>query len=278
MSNKPFLVPNTQSVHNFALLSLYVESTKCHPFPWTITPGMKPNFDKAASFSPLNSSCSSSVVGASKPCSRRGRRSFLANAPSKNGPLRSMPDTSLQLNGHVHVARELLTHDPSQVNPLHWHGSTALFAAARNGHDKIVELLLNVDGVNFMSQDGFGRIPLRWAKRCGNPRVSELLLLHAEIQGTPMSEDQDAPDSNLLTPFGQGLRWCDACLLNIDTGSTYFYCEICNGGRFDVIDDPLGMEKFQGHENGTGSGNCDADNSDYRFDRENHGVEVLCAE
>lgn len=49
-----------------------------------------------------------------------------------------------------------------------------------------------------------------------------------------MSEDQDAPDSNLLTPFGQGLRWCDACLLNIDTGSTYFYCEICNGGRFGI--------------------------------------------
>lgn len=48
--------------------------------------------------------------------------------------------------------------------------------------------------------------------------------------------------------------------------------------RFDVIDDPLGVEKFQGHENGTGSGNYDTDNSDYRFDRENHRVEVLCAE
>ncbi|KAI5785379.1 hypothetical protein FPQ18DRAFT_86745 [Pyronema domesticum] len=55
-------------------------------------------------------------------------------------------------------------------------GITALSWASRNGHDSVVKLLLQADGIDINSKDNNGRTALSWASNSGHHSVVKLLL------------------------------------------------------------------------------------------------------
>jgi ankyrin repeat protein len=66
--------------------------------------------------------------------------------------------------------------------------------AARNGHNAVVELLLQIDGVDAGVQDVDGRTPLSWAARKGHRKVIEILLNSGRV-------DVNVQDTNRWTPL-----------------------------------------------------------------------------
>ena len=54
-------------------------------------------------------------------------------------------------------------------------GQTPLFVAVVNGHDAVVRLLVERDGVDINVKDNVGRTPLSWAVQYGHEAVVRLL-------------------------------------------------------------------------------------------------------
>jgi len=97
-------------------------------------------------------------------------------------------------NGHEAVVKLLL--DKDGVNPDSKdtiYGQTPLSWAARNGHEAVVKLLLDKEGVDPDSKDTYGRTPLLWAARNGREAVVKLLL----DEGV----DSDSEDTYDRTPL-----------------------------------------------------------------------------
>lgn len=79
--------------------------------------------------------------------------------------------------GHVDVARLLLTQKQLQVDSTDTAGNTALSLAASNGHDEIAQLLVGEGSVNVNQQDSiWRRTPLSIAAERGDDAVVKLLL------------------------------------------------------------------------------------------------------
>lgn len=114
-----------------------------------------------------------------------------------------------------------------------WHGSTALFAAARNGHTKTVELLLATDDVQVDQTDGFGRTLFWWTEWNGHHQITKLLRHHAENKGTEIAYN-DTPTTITIAPYDMDQPYCDACLLCIPAGWSFFHCYSCSSGNFDL--------------------------------------------
>ena len=79
-------------------------------------------------------------------------------------------------NGHERVVELLLRHG-AKVNLQHSVGCTALMAAAQQGHERVVELLIR-RGAEINKQDSNGGTALMFAAGQGHERVLELLLRH----------------------------------------------------------------------------------------------------
>ncbi|RYC65044.1 hypothetical protein CHU98_g1135 [Xylaria longipes] len=73
-------------------------------------------------------------------------------------------------------------------------GQTPLFKAAMYGHEAIVQLFLNADGVDVDSKDNYGQTPLWVAARSGNECIVQLLL---DMDGV----DADSKHNNGTTPL-----------------------------------------------------------------------------
>jgi len=73
-------------------------------------------------------------------------------------------------------------------------GQTPLLWAARNGHDRTVELLLKLEDVSPDGPDNRGQSPLSWAARNGHDRVVKLLLGRKDVS-------PDRPDNCGQTPL-----------------------------------------------------------------------------
>ncbi|OAA65130.1 Ankyrin repeat-containing domain protein [Akanthomyces lecanii RCEF 1005] len=79
-------------------------------------------------------------------------------------------------NGHDAVVKLLIDIGKANVEPLDSNNQTALSWAAANGHDVVVKLLLDTGKVDIESKDIESRTPLSWAAENGHDVVVKLLL------------------------------------------------------------------------------------------------------
>ena len=77
--------------------------------------------------------------------------------------------------GQTAVVNLLLSHGAS-TTPQNKYGEFPLLVAAKNGHEEIVEAILEKDEVDVDSKDSSGRTPLWWAAANGHEAVAKLLL------------------------------------------------------------------------------------------------------
>ncbi|KAH6995521.1 hypothetical protein BKA56DRAFT_569541 [Ilyonectria sp. MPI-CAGE-AT-0026] len=123
---------------------------------------------------------------------------------------------------------------------LDWYGSTPLFAAVRNGHSEVVDLLLATSKDWVDSKDGFGRSLMWWAKRQGHVHIAQILTDCAAQAGLHIAAE-DVPLANQPSLFSAHLPWCDACTLSICDGDEYQACETCVGGSFAIFSECFQM-------------------------------------
>lgn len=78
-------------------------------------------------------------------------------------------------NGNQYITRLLLNHGAT-VDSSYSTGQTALANAARKGHEGVVRILLDIDGVGLDSRDYDGQTPLGHAAEEGHVKVVQMLL------------------------------------------------------------------------------------------------------
>ena len=81
--------------------------------------------------------------------------------------------------------------------------------------------------------DSFGRTPLLWARRNGNPQIVKLLFETAQMKGMLIRENVHFMMMDQVHDDG-GLPWCDVCTLGIPKINAYYECGDCHGGDFDI--------------------------------------------
>lgn len=80
--------------------------------------------------------------------------------------------------GHLSRIKELLSKDPELLNFRDGSGRTPLHWACREGHERVVEYLIN-EGADVNMRDQYGRTPLVHACReGGNAEIAKLLISH----------------------------------------------------------------------------------------------------
>ena len=70
-------------------------------------------------------------------------------------------------------------------------GQTALIAAAGQGHQEVVGLLLGQPGIRVNAADNYGQTALHWAANNGHQEVVALLLEHPEIDAKATTNEGD---------------------------------------------------------------------------------------
>lgn len=87
-------------------------------------------------------------------------------------------------NGHEDVVKLLLDQDGVEPDSRDFRGQTPLFHAVRGGHGEVVNILLSNETVNPCSTDNSGRTPLLFATERGRGKVVKLLagMSNAEVQ------------------------------------------------------------------------------------------------
>ena len=103
-------------------------------------------------------------------------------------------------NGHDKVVKLLLQREGVDPDRPGSHDSTALSWAANNGHERVVELLLGRKDVDPNRPDKNDRTPLGCAAVGGHVGVVKLLLEREEV-------DPDCPDRDDRTPLGCAAVW-----------------------------------------------------------------------
>lgn len=111
--------------------------------------------------------------------------------------------TGLHLAAHFGVvkAAEVLLGN-SNPDPRDSYNRTPLLWAAQNGHQGVVELLLDQEGVNPDSKDMCGHTPLSWAASSGQEDIVKLLLTKDAV--SPDSKDTAYGQTPLSRAAGNG--------------------------------------------------------------------------
>ena len=86
-------------------------------------------------------------------------------------------------NGHAKLLELLLADEKVELDSKDHYGSTPLLVAVKNGREELVKRLLFTEGVKLDSLDTFGRTPLWWARRNGYPHIFNLILDKAKKKG-----------------------------------------------------------------------------------------------
>lgn len=111
-------------------------------------------------------------------------------------------------NGYIEIIKKMA--DKIDVNALDAKRRNALILAARNGHESIVEFLLQVPGININAQDcdnslswpdASERTALIWAARNGHESIVELLL---QVPGININTQDESGRHALICAVSQG--------------------------------------------------------------------------
>jgi ankyrin repeat protein len=97
-------------------------------------------------------------------------------------------------NGHEALVELLLEQDGVVADSKDNHCRTPLLWAAEKGHEVVVKLLLAKDDVDPDSKDRWGKTPLSWAAENGHETVVKLLLAKDDV-------DPDSKDERSQTPL-----------------------------------------------------------------------------
>lgn len=123
----------------------------------------------------------------------------------------------------------LLAERRTDPNYRDYHGSTFLSVAVRNGHIESVEYLLSVHDINASVEDNFGRTPLSWAVKMGNPHLVKLLTEVGGVKSLPVENDSFL--FNEVSGLSDHLAsWCDVCMVYLRRGHFYYICDVCQDG------------------------------------------------
>jgi ankyrin repeat protein len=140
-------------------------------------------------------------------------------------------------NGTKATIKLLLAINRVDIDSVDYYNSTPLSIAARMGHGDIVALLLNrSQGLNM--KDNFGHSPLWWARKTGNLSAADLLIEKYKQNGIIVQED-DWPTTTISVLADENSGWCDVCVLEKDT---YYFCEVCSDGDFDMCKECFAMK------------------------------------
>ncbi|TFA99048.1 Ankyrin repeat domain-containing protein 50 [Trichoderma ghanense] len=132
------------------------------------------------------------------------------------------------MRGHARLVKKLLPL-VSTANKRDQYGTTPVFAAARNGHRKVVEVLIKEGYADFDERDFLGCTLLAWAQRSKRRQFVRFLKKHAQKAGIPIW---------LEDPVGKRTQFkydCSMCLCSICCRTSphleqAYVCEDCNGG------------------------------------------------
>jgi ankyrin repeat protein len=96
-------------------------------------------------------------------------------------------------NGHLKVVNVFLAVDGIDVNQRKDNGATALHSSSINGHFQAVEMLLAVDGIQVNQADNDGWTPLYVACQEGHSKIVKMLLAVNGIQVNQADEEGTTP-------------------------------------------------------------------------------------
>ncbi|KAF5972618.1 ankyrin repeat protein [Fusarium bulbicola] len=136
---------------------------------------------------------------------------------------------------HVSVLERLLADDRLDVNIRDRYGSTPLSVAICHNKLPMVEILLSNPRTCLEIEDRFGRNALWWAKRKGLSGIEKLLCTTANARGSVLRpvDELEGVAANFLNSSTVA---CDVCWSFMPESSPS-YCELCNGGDFDICID-----------------------------------------
>ena len=133
--------------------------------------------------------------------------------------------------GHDIVAKAILDDGALDPDQRDHYGSTPLSIAVRQGHVEVVKVLLDTEIVTCDSRDCFGRSVFWWAKRSGNTDIQKMLADYSQRRGIPIRDEYvDVRSTSNDLKSSQ----CEVCTLNLPRNGTYYQCEICYNGNFQI--------------------------------------------
>jgi ankyrin repeat protein len=151
-----------------------------------------------------------------------------------------MPIFYAAKNGNKAIIELLTATTRVNIDSKDYYNSTPLSIAARRGHKDVVSFLLP-KSQSWNAQDTFGQTALWWAKRNGYFEIADLLLKKYEDNGIIIEED-NLSVTTMLFISNEGNRYCDVCVLDISAKGTYYHCEVCNSGDFDICEECLALK------------------------------------
>jgi ankyrin repeat protein len=136
--------------------------------------------------------------------------------------------------GHTEVL-ELLTTRGSISQLQDYYGRTLLWWAAAGGKTTTVEAILNHHNISPQTADNLGRKPSWIAAKKGYDALSKFLQAY---KGEPNTGQRAPYDwSNNEPGLNQPSRECDVCTSSIPRTVSYYHCNLCAGGDWDVCED-----------------------------------------
>lgn len=129
----------------------------------------------------------------------------------------------------------LLEQDASNIDVVDHGGSSALSLAARHGNDDIVQMILKYK-VDIERQDHLGRSIFWWAQRGGHTKVISTIIDIGTKQGISFVAEDISTAKGWVANEPSG-RSCDICTWNIPKSHSFYRCEHCQSGDFDVCQD-----------------------------------------
>ncbi|RYP10462.1 hypothetical protein DL764_000645 [Monosporascus ibericus] len=117
------------------------------------------------------------------------------------------------------------------------HGQTPLFLAAEQGHEAVVELLVERDDVEADSKDEDGQTPLLLAARKGHEAVVKLLVERDDVE-------TDSKDENGRTPLSWAAEWRAEAVVKLLVGRN----DVETDSKDEDGRTPLSWAAERGHE------------------------------
>ena len=146
-------------------------------------------------------------------------------------------------NGHDKLVKMLLEIEGTEINQADNEGATPLLVAAQNGHDKVVEILLREGGIQVNKPWKDGATPLFIAAQKGHEKVVKILLEEENIQVNKARKDGCSPLEKALQKSHLEVARLLKDKLTKPLNDTHT-CIVCLTRKPDVVLVPCPSEKF----------------------------------